>query len=86
MCVFIIERGFFEAVGEPFALHDIERISQAFIVGSEPHQATGERLVRAMPFAGARKGTMQLKERTLGSTAYEPAREESQATRAGGVT
>jgi hypothetical protein len=79
------DRHLLEFVVEPFALGDLERFTDPFVVGAEAKQSAHERLVSAVAFPGARKGAVELKESALRSAADEAAREKSEAARASRV-
>ena len=81
----VAERRLLEAEIEPLALHDRERVAEPFIIGAEAEEAADDRLVRAVPLAGAGEGPVQFDQRLLGGPGHEVPRDEAETTRAGGV-
>ena len=85
--VVFAERRLLEGVVQSFALHDVERGAEAFVVGPEAHQPADDRLVGAVPFAGAREGAVEFDAGRLRRAAHQAAGEEPQsagARRVGG--
>src|ERR1019366_2017374 len=81
----LAERRLLEAILEPFALGDLERGANAFVVRPKAHEAAGERLVGAVAFTGPGERSVQLESRFLRSAADEAAREKPEPAGAGGV-
>ena len=80
-----VERRLLERVVEPFTLGDFQRGANAIVVGAKAHQTRDDRLVGAVPFAGARERAVQLDLRAFRRSADESAREQSEPAGAGGV-
>ena len=80
-----VERRLVERVVETFALGDLERAANPFVVGAKTHQPRDDRLVGAVPLAGARERAVQLDLRALRRAADEAAREKPETTGSGGV-
>src|SRR5258705_5666542 len=78
-------RSLLELVVEALALGDLERLTKPLVVGTETKQPADQRLVGAVPFTGPGKGAVKLKESPLGSSAYQPARQQAQSAGTGCV-
>ena len=76
---------FLEFVVQTFALGDLEGIAESFVVRTKTKQSADQRLVGTVPFAGPRKGSVELKEARLRSPADQAAGEKSEPARASGV-
>ena len=79
------DRRLLDVIGEAFALGDIERIAEPFIVGTKSKKPAHERLIRAVPFPGTGERAVQLQLGMLRSPAGQRAAQQTDATRARGM-
>src|SRR5881394_3871958 len=76
--LFFAELRLLEDVVEAFALGDSQCVANAFVIRTEPHQASHDGLVGAMSLAGASEGAVQLDARSLRRSTHETTRKQSE--------